>query len=132
MSDFLDLIAEAAAASGTAGADLHEQVARVKKSRVFDEKVSFAAGLLPAYLRPGGVNPIDALHGVASEGLHALSEAECIERFDRARAGFEFLFQRLRVEKKQAEEFVKGMKALTARRERRGETREVEAPPKTG
>jgi hypothetical protein len=122
MNQFLDLIAEAAGPSGQAA-----EIERVKQSRVFDDKVKFAARLLPTHLRPGGVNPIDALHDVASEGLHALTEEECIERFDRVRFAFEYLFQRLQVEKEQADEFVKGMQTLRTPRKR--EVAAVDAVP---
>ena len=68
-----------------------EELAKIedaKTSKRFDDKVSYAAKLMPPHLRPGGENPIDKLHDLASDGLHSKSEEECIQIFDRCRHVF--------------------------------------------
>ena len=95
MNDLLDLIA-AAAQQAEFGAEHFAELERVKTSRVFDDKVSYAAAILPPGLRPGGANPIDMLHDLASEGIHAFSDTECIDLFDQNRAVFEHVFIELK------------------------------------
>lgn len=115
MNDLLDLIAELAEQEETTSG-LIEGIAAAKKSRVFDDKVTFAAKILPSVLRPGGTNPVDLLHDLASEGIHRKSEAECIDIFDQSRFVFEYLFRELQVRKAEAGKFMDGLKVLAARR----------------
>jgi hypothetical protein len=71
------------------------EVQRVKAGRVFDDKMKVAKQLVPARLIPGGHNPLDKLHDLASEGLHGLSDEECCDKFDAARRVFEYFFEEL-------------------------------------
>ena len=96
MNDLLDLIAVAAQQAEYHADDL-KQLESVKADRVFDKKVTYAAAILPPSLRPGNANPIDLLHDLASEGMHALSDAQCIDVFDQSKDVFEHLFIELKV-----------------------------------
>ncbi|SRR5712691_8508369 len=73
-NDLLDMIAEAAAAGGVS--DIEKRVAEAKASYRFEDKVALAAELLPKALRPGDINPLDALHDLASSGIHWKSEED--------------------------------------------------------
>lgn len=117
MNDLLDLIAEAARQAGYSADELR-RLAEVKASRVFDEKVTYAAAILPPNLRPGDTNPIDLLHDLASEGLHRLSDAECIDVFDQSRSVFEHLFIELRVREARDKAFSESLNQLRTRRSR--------------
>ena len=112
MNDLLDLIAEAARQSGFAEDELKE-LDKVKQSRRFDDKVTYAAGILPPHLKPQGINPIDRLHDITSEGLHSRPDEECIEIFDVSRRVFEYFFRKLQVDTTEAKEFVKDLRALS-------------------
>jgi len=105
MNDLLDLIEEAAFQDGNVPDEL-KKVADVKSSWRFDEKITYAAKALPAHLKKGGINPIDFLHDLASEGLHNKTEEECIETFDRCRNAFEYAFRTLRVEIDDAKAYI--------------------------
>ena len=116
MNDILDLLAEAAREADFAPDEL-QAIEQAKKAKRFDDKVTFGAKILPPHLRPGGSqNPIDLLHDLASEGIHAKSEDECIEIFDRSRLVFEYLFRELQLRREDALSYLETMKRLTARK----------------
>ena len=117
MDSLLDLIREAAHESEFTPEQL-QQIDEIKKSRVFDDKVKFAANLLPSYLRPEGHNPIDDLHDLTSEGLHRKSDDECLDIFDQSRHSFEYVFSKLEVQKTSAQKFVKGHRKLVERKQK--------------
>jgi hypothetical protein len=115
MNDLLDLIAEAARQVGY-GAEELRRLEQVKASRVFDDKVSYAAAILPPSLKPGGANPFDLLHDLASEGLHSLSDGECIDVFDQSRTVFEHVFIELKLKEAKDKSFLDGVKELQKRK----------------
>lgn len=115
MNDVLDLIADVAEASEFAEEEL-KQLETVKSGRTFDEKVTYAAKILPKHLRPGGTNPVDLLHDLASDGIHNRLEEECIEIFDSSRVVFEHLFQQLQIRKEEANKYIEDIRTLTGRR----------------
>jgi hypothetical protein len=51
----------------------------IKKTQIMEEKIKLVKDLIPISLRPGGMNPLQALYEFLSEGLHGLSDEECIE-----------------------------------------------------
>jgi hypothetical protein len=109
----LDVLAEAATESAIAVDEL-KRMDEIKTSKRFDEKIVYAAKLMPPNLRPGGQNPIDRLHELASEGLHSKSEEECLQIFDRCRLVFEYVFSELRVGLEEAKRFLESLKRLSS------------------
>jgi hypothetical protein len=110
-NDMLDVLAEIASGCGFAGEEL-ARIEGAKTSKRFDDKISYAAKLMPQHLRPGGQNPIDKLHDLASDGLHSKSEDECIQIFDRCRHVFEYVFSELRLGLDERKKFLEGLKQL--------------------
>jgi hypothetical protein len=104
MNDLLDLLQEAAKQDEN-GAEL-KKIEQVNASWRFDDKISYAAKLLPKRLMPGGINPIDKLHDLASDGIHNRSEDECLEIFDRCKASFEYVFRELDVQIEDAKAYI--------------------------
>jgi hypothetical protein len=129
-NDLLDLVAEAAAEQGGAE-DVAKRVADAKTNYQFDQKVDLAAEILPASLKPGALNPLDALHDLSSAGIHRMTEEECLDLFDNARTGFEYVFKRLQVDRADAREYIDAMKKLQQAREQ-STKRTGERPPATG
>jgi len=123
INDLLDLIAEVAKDQGFA-TDQVAELDRIKTSKIFEHKIAFASKILPPSLRPGGQNPVDLLHDIASEGIHNRSEDECIELFDISRHVFEYLFRELEVRKADAERYTGGLKELLAKKAARRPSRE--------
>ena len=115
-NELLDLIGEAASQQG-GSADLAQRVADAKANYQFDQKVELAAQIVPASLKPGGMNPLDALHDLASAGIHRLSENECLDLFDKAKTAFEYLFSQLRADREAARDYVEAMNKLQQARE---------------
>jgi hypothetical protein len=92
------------------------------KEKRFSVKVDYAGDLLPANLRPEGKpNPMAILHVLASDGLHAKNDEECVDIFDACRETFEYVFGKMRVETEDAKKFVKGLITLTEKRAKLGE-----------
>jgi hypothetical protein len=75
------------------------KVSEMKGEKRFSEKIEYAAELLPTSLRRGGQNPIAMLHDLTSDGLHARSDDECIEIFDRCQLAFEHVIRRLKLDR---------------------------------
>jgi len=116
MNDMLDILHEAAI-THNAPAELIARHKEMKGEKRFSVKVDYAGDLLPASLRPSGKpNPMAVLHELASEGLHAKSDEECVDIFDACRRTFEFVFGKLRVETEDAKNFVKEMSVLTEKK----------------
>ena len=110
-NDILDVLADIASSHDFAGEEL-AKIEDAKTSKRFDDKISYAAKLMPPHLRPGGKNPIDKLHDLASDGLHSKSEEECIQIFDRCRHVFEYVFSELRIGIDEKKKFLDGSKRL--------------------
>jgi hypothetical protein len=112
INDVLDVLAEAAQEHSFAAEELRK-IQEVKASFRFDDKIGYAAKLLPPHLRPEGKpNPIDVLHDLTSDGLHSKSEEECIDIFDKVKKVFEYVFGNLNVQIEEARAFVKSLGQL--------------------
>lgn len=110
MNDLLDLLRAAAEEEGAA--EELKVIGEVKASWRFDDKITYAAKALPKHLRPGGVNPLDALHDLASDGIHNRAEGECLEIFDRCKAAFEYVFRELQVQTEDAKAYMASLAAI--------------------
>jgi len=105
MNDVLDNIFEAAQLVDPGG-DATAELAQIKASRGFQDKIAFAEKLLPARLRPEGVpRPLAVLYDLTSDALHARSDDECIIIFDGCRRIFEYMFSQLHQENESARQF---------------------------
>ena len=71
-----------------------------------------ASQKLPASLRPGKVNPLGQLYGVFSEGVHNMPEEDAQALALRLMTAFKYLFENLKEQIDQAEDFAKEMKDL--------------------
>jgi len=77
ISRLLDLIQEDVQSSGIDQATL-EAIGELRKESPMSEKIKVANLALPNHLKPDGLNPLGRLYQVLSEGVHSLSEAECL------------------------------------------------------
>src|ERR1700740_1126197 len=115
INGILDMIAEEAKVVGFAPADV-ARLAEVKAKGLFKDKIDLASVILPPSLRPGGHNPIDALHDFASGGIHRLTEEECVQVFDRVRFVFEYLFREIDTRRRSAAEYAASVAKLASAR----------------
>jgi hypothetical protein len=116
MNDMLQILHESAIAHNAPAELLARHEAMMKEKR-FSEKIDYAGQLLPSSLRPSGKpNPMAILHELASEGLHAKSDEQCVDIFDSCRRTFEYVFGKLRVETEDAKNFIKEMSGLVEKK----------------
>lgn len=81
----------------------------------YDQKLKIAATVLPQALLIDGVNPLAELYGLVSEGVHALSEEECLAVADETTSVFEFIFTNLRAQTQARQGFVDKVKKWAGR-----------------
>lgn len=79
ISALLDLLQEDAQSSGSDKSIL-DALADLRKDTPMSEKIKIANLALPNHLKPDGLNPLGRLYQVLSEGVHSLSEAECLQK----------------------------------------------------
>lgn len=75
----LDLVQQDALSSGSEQPTL-DAIAELRKDTPMSEKIKIANLALPSHLKPDGLNPLGRLYQVLSEGVHSLSEAECLTK----------------------------------------------------
>jgi hypothetical protein len=83
-----------------------EKLLAAKSEVQYKVKLSVAAELIPAALRPGGVNPLGQLYKHTSIGLHNKTDEECIVIFDDLRQDFEYIFTNLHLQAEERRQFV--------------------------
>ncbi len=116
MNDLLDVLYDAAKEHKIA-AEVLGKLESVKNDRRFSVKVDYAGDLLPDHLRPSGVpNPMGILHDLASDGLHARTDEDCVDIFDGCRKTFEYVFGRLRIQNEDAKAFAKTLAELAGKK----------------
>jgi hypothetical protein len=111
----LDMIAEEAKGVGFAPEHLAKLEA-TKTGGLFKDKIDLASAILPTSLRPGGHNPIDALHDLSSDGIHRRSEEECVQVFDRVRFVFEYLFREVDARRRSAAEYAGAVAKIASKK----------------
>jgi hypothetical protein len=94
-NELIDVVAELAVASGTAEAEA-AKITAAKSERTYDKKLEVASQMIPASLRPGGVNPLGRLHSLLSEALHSRPEDESIKIADELKFIIEHVFSNLK------------------------------------
>jgi hypothetical protein len=93
--------------------EIVKKIRAVQNERAtYDQKLKLAATVLPESLMVDGVNPLGVLYGLVSQGVHDLSEEECIKVADETKGVFEFTFTHLRAETKVRADFVAKIKSL--------------------
>jgi hypothetical protein len=89
------------------------KIRAVKNERAtYEEKLKIAATVLPDSLVVDGANPLGVLYALVSQGVHDLSEKQCIDIADETKSVFEFTFTHLRAETKVRHDFVDKVKKL--------------------
>lgn len=79
INGLLDLVQEDAQSS-SADTKITAALAELRGNPPMSKKIKIANHALPAYLNPDGLNPLGRLYQVLSEGIHNLSEEECLSK----------------------------------------------------
>lgn len=103
LGELLGLVEEAATAEGDQKA--LSVVKEAQKSKVADEKLRLIREVIPASLRPGGVNPFAKLYDDYSRGIHSLSDEECLTIATELRDTLEYVFGNIRDRLEQAKAY---------------------------
>lgn len=81
----------------------------------YDQKLRIAATVFPDSLLIEGVNPLGELYDLVSEGVHKLTEEQCIAVADETTSVFEFFFTNLRATTRARQDFVSKVKKWAGR-----------------
>lgn len=92
---------------------------RVRTTTVAQEKIALVKDLLPATLRPDGINPLGVLHETLSEGLHEASDEVCMELAAGVRETLVFLMDQIAATRERRKGFTAGMRKLLDRKARK-------------
>ncbi len=98
--------------SGDELAKYNEALEKTKNTTVTQEKIELVKDLLPSILRPDGMNPLQTLHSILSEGLHARSDDDCLQYSDQCRSIIIFLVNQISISKNAAKDFTTNMRKL--------------------
>ena len=79
INKLLALVQEDAQSSG-ADPEVVAALAELRGNPPMSKKIKIANHVLPAYLNPDGLNPLGRLYEVLSEGVHNLSEEQCLSK----------------------------------------------------
>lgn len=104
--ELIDVVVELARTYNVDEKEIGEILAAKTQTR-YEDKLNVAAQLIPAAIRPGGVNPLGQLYRFTSEGLHAKTDDECIAVFDDLKADFEYVFSNLHSQAEERRQFAK-------------------------
>ena len=85
---------------------------KTKTTIVTADKIEIVKDLLPAILRPDGMNPLSALHSTLSQGLHAESDEDCLDLAENCREILVFLVNQVAASKQTAKSFTASMRKL--------------------
>lgn len=100
----LELIEEAAKLEGNEAALVGIEAARRKREA--EERLRLAAELLPQSLRPAGKNPLEAMYGLFSAGVHgSLTEEESLEVAQELRDSLDYIFIKMRRDLQEAKAY---------------------------
>jgi hypothetical protein len=76
-----------------------------RKGTSMTEKITFANKALPEYLKPNGLNPLGQLYKVLSEGVHELSDEDCLEKANNVQDCLKYLINELSSRKVNRDQF---------------------------
>jgi hypothetical protein len=88
---------------------------QASKSVIAKDKIALVKDLLPQSLRPDNMNPLSILHDTLSEGIHALSDDECLEIAAHIREIIVYLVEKINEHSRSKETkqgFTNGMRRL--------------------
>jgi hypothetical protein len=85
---------------------------KTKETKVAQEKIELVKDLLPASLRPDGMNPLGLLHDKLSEGLHAESDETCLEIAGGLRDILKFLSNEIIRHRESQKQFTESMRKV--------------------
>jgi hypothetical protein len=111
ISELLDLLQEDAKATG-APPDILESISGLRKESPMKDKISIANKAVPSHLIVSGLNPLGRLYALLSDGVHGLSDEQCLEKAAVVKDCLRYLVSELATRKAHREQFVKAVGKL--------------------
>lgn len=82
-------------------------IEKLKVNTPMSEKIKIANNALPSYLVPDGLNPLGSLYKVLSDGVHSLSDEECLQKSQIIKECIMYLVGELASREKHRKQFTK-------------------------
>ncbi|ABL98527.1 hypothetical protein SHAM105786_15925 [Shewanella amazonensis] len=79
----------------------------LRKESPMSDKIKIANNALPEYLKPDGLNPLGTIYSLLSEGVHSLTDEECLVKAESLQACLSFLIAELASRKRHKDSFKK-------------------------
>lgn len=95
-----------------------EALKQVAATKATERKIDLVKDLLPSILRPDGMNPLDSLHDVLSEGLHAETDERCLELAETVREVLVFMVNQIAITRISQKNFTTSMRKLLDRQKK--------------
>lgn len=108
----LDMLQEDINSSG-GNVYIENALTELRKDSPMSKNIEVANNALPDYLNPHGLNPLGKLYKVLSEGVHSLSDEECLKKANEVKVCLKFLISELADRKKNREQFKKMVGSLS-------------------
>lgn len=109
--EMLALLEDAMKATNADAAAI-ETLQKARGGKRFEEKVKIAAEVMPAHLRPGGINPFGDLYELVSIGLHDLTDEECCDIVDAMDRSLKFIYTQLKTHAEDAKAYEQAVKKI--------------------
>jgi len=87
-------------------------IEELRKESPMSDKIKIANNALPEYLKPNGLNPLGRIYSILSEGVHSLTDEECLSKAESMQACLSFLITELASRKRNIDNFKKMVGAL--------------------
>lgn len=92
--------------------EMRVAIAELKVTSPMSDKIAIANKALPGYLKPNGLNPLGRMYKLLSEGVHSLTDEECLEKANNLNACLKYLVSELADHKKNKDNFAKMLGAM--------------------
>ena len=109
-NELIEVAAQLAESHNVDAAIVKKIRAAATERTTYDQKPKIPATVLPDSLLIDGINPLSELYNLVSEGVHGLTEEECIAVADETTSVFEFIFTNLRAQTAARHGFVEKVK----------------------
>lgn len=93
-------------AQDTGGSEeILKAISELRKESPMSDKIKIANNAVPTHLRPDGLNPLGRLYQVLSEGVHTLSDEQCLDKARTLQECVKFLASELASRSEHREKF---------------------------
>jgi len=111
VDQLLNMLEDDAKATGS-GAEILNAISELHKASPMADKIEIANKAVPPHLLVNGINPLGRLYGVLSDGVHGLSDAQCLEKAEVVQDCLKYLVSELSMRRTNRDQFAKKLGRL--------------------